>query len=106
MLDPEYWARRRCWATRTTAAAPVRLRALPDKPLGCRAPGVGNGTADQAEGWVVGRVLATYLHGPVLAQNPALADLLLRWVQPRSAGADRPAEADVLRRARLRALGV
>jgi CobQ-like glutamine amidotransferase family enzyme len=24
-------------------------------------------------------VLATYLHGPVLAQNPALADLLLGW---------------------------
>ena len=26
-----------------------------------------------------GRVFGTYLHGPVLARNPALADLLLRW---------------------------
>jgi CobQ-like glutamine amidotransferase family enzyme len=25
-------------------------------------------------------VLGTYLHGPVLARNPALADLLLGWV--------------------------
>ena len=25
------------------------------------------------------RVLGTYLHGPVLARNPALADLLLGW---------------------------
>ena len=24
-------------------------------------------------------VLGTYLHGPVLARNPDLADLLLRW---------------------------
>ena len=26
-----------------------------------------------------GRVVGTYLHGPVLARNPALADLLLAW---------------------------
>jgi len=26
-----------------------------------------------------GKVLGTYLHGPVLARNPALADLLLGW---------------------------
>ncbi len=76
------------------------------KPLGTVRQGVGNGTADRAEGWVVGRVLATYLHGPVLAQNPALADLLLRWVVPDLPTLDGPAEADVLRSARLRALGV
>jgi len=33
-------------------------------------------------------VVGTYLHGPVLARNPALADLLLGWVV--DPGADRP----------------
>ena len=28
---------------------------------------------------MAGRVVGTYLHGPVLARNPALADLLLSW---------------------------
>jgi CobQ-like glutamine amidotransferase family enzyme len=28
---------------------------------------------------VSGRVVGTYLHGPVLARNPALADRLLSW---------------------------
>ena len=32
---------------------------------------------DPLEGAVQGSVVATYLHGPVLARNPALADLLL-----------------------------
>jgi CobQ-like glutamine amidotransferase family enzyme len=27
-----------------------------------------------------GRILGTYLHGPALARNPAIADLLLTWV--------------------------
>jgi lipid II isoglutaminyl synthase (glutamine-hydrolysing) len=39
--------------------------------------GVGNG--DGSEGAVQGRVVGTYLHGPVLARNPALADVLLSW---------------------------
>ncbi len=39
--------------------------------------GVGNG--DGREGALEGRVVGTYLHGPVLARNPALADLLLSW---------------------------
>jgi CobQ-like glutamine amidotransferase family enzyme len=39
--------------------------------------GVGNGTGDGSEGMVHGSVVATYLHGPVLARNPELADLLL-----------------------------
>ena len=29
---------------------------------------------------VHGRVVGTYLHGPVLARNPRLADQLLEWV--------------------------
>jgi CobQ-like glutamine amidotransferase family enzyme len=30
-----------------------------------------------------GRVLGTYLHGPALVRNPALADLLLTWAAGR-----------------------
>ena len=45
--------------------------------LGRVSAGVGNG--DGSEGAVAGRVVGTYLHGPVLARNPALADVLLSW---------------------------
>ncbi|HET9061472.1 MAG TPA: hypothetical protein VFN61_16265 [Acidimicrobiales bacterium] len=42
---------------------------------------VGTGNLDgTVEGAVKGKVLGTYLHGPVLARNPTLADLLLSWV--------------------------
>ena len=41
--------------------------------------GVGNGGGDGSEGAWCGRVVGTYLHGPVLARNTALADLLLGW---------------------------
>jgi hypothetical protein len=46
-------------------------------PLGRVTAGVGNG--DGSEGALQGRVVGTYLHGPVLARNPALADVLLSW---------------------------
>ena len=46
-------------------------------PLGSVVTGVGNG--DGTEGAYAGRVLGTYLHGPVLVRNPGLADLLLTW---------------------------
>jgi lipid II isoglutaminyl synthase (glutamine-hydrolysing) len=42
--------------------------------------GVGNGDEPRADGVVDGRVIGTYLHGPVLARNPELADLVLGWV--------------------------
>jgi CobQ-like glutamine amidotransferase family enzyme len=41
--------------------------------------GVGNGDGNGTEGAWSGRVFGTYLHGPVLARNTALADLLLGW---------------------------
>ncbi len=41
--------------------------------------GVGNGAGDGSEGAVQGHVVGTYLHGPVLARNPALADQFLSW---------------------------
>jgi len=46
-------------------------------PLARTARGVGNG--DGTEGAYAGRILGTYLHGPALVRNPALADLLLAW---------------------------
>jgi CobQ-like glutamine amidotransferase family enzyme len=49
------------------------------RALGQVMSGVGNGE-DGSEGAYDDRVVATYLHGPVLARNPALADLLLTRV--------------------------
>lgn len=50
-------------------------------PLARVVVGVGNG--DGTEGAFAGRVLGTYLHGPALVRNPALADLLLSWAAGR-----------------------
>jgi CobQ-like glutamine amidotransferase family enzyme len=47
------------------------------RPLARVSQGVGNG--DGTEGAYAGRVVGTYLHGPVLVRNPGLADLLLSW---------------------------
>jgi hypothetical protein len=41
--------------------------------------GVGNGDDPPSDGAVAGHVVGTYLHGPVLARSPELADLLLGW---------------------------
>lgn len=53
-------------------------------PLGRVVAGVGNGVPQGQEapelrhdGVVQGSVIATYMHGPALARNPELADLLL-----------------------------
>jgi CobQ-like glutamine amidotransferase family enzyme len=87
-------------------------------PLGTVVAGVGmavgNGTPDGADGWLVavgaGIVAATYLHGPVLAQNPLLADALLARASGVGPGElaplDRPDPALALRAARLRELGL
>jgi len=47
------------------------------RPLATLTHGVGNG--DGTEGAYAGKVLGTYMHGPALARNPGLADLLLSW---------------------------
>jgi CobQ-like glutamine amidotransferase family enzyme len=86
-----------------------RTRPTPNaagRPLGTVRRGIGNGTPDKAEGWVDGKVLSTYLHGPVLAQNPTLADLLLSWVVGELPELPGPEEVDVLRRARYAALNL
>lgn len=50
------------------------------RPLGVARVGIGNHPdASHVEGAWQDRIVATYLHGPVLARNPALADRLLAW---------------------------
>ena len=49
-------------------------------PLGAVEKGTGNRAGDGFDGAVQGSVVATYLHGPCLARNPQLADLLLSRV--------------------------
>jgi CobQ-like glutamine amidotransferase family enzyme len=48
-------------------------------PLGRVLTGTGNGTGTKyrGEGVLTERIIGTYLHGPVLARNPALADHIL-----------------------------
>jgi lipid II isoglutaminyl synthase (glutamine-hydrolysing) len=53
-------------------------------PLGRVIAGVGNGTSNdtghRSEGVLTDRIIGTYLHGPVLARNPALADHILQQI--------------------------
>jgi hypothetical protein len=73
-------------------------------PLGRVTRGVGNGDGTGTEGAVGGRVIGTYLHGPVLARNPALADLVLAWALGAEVGTLSPLDdsaADALRGERL-----
>jgi CobQ-like glutamine amidotransferase family enzyme len=64
--------------------------------------GHGNSGGDGTEGIVSGRVVGTYLHGPVLARNPALADHLLSSVLGPLEPLDEP-EVEALRKERLHA---
>lgn len=49
------------------------------RPLGRVVSGNGNNGEDGGEGAVQGRVVGTYLHGPLLPKNPWLADRLIAW---------------------------
>ena len=49
------------------------------RPLGRVLSGHGNNGEDGGEGAVQGRVIGTYLHGPLLPKNPWLADVVLGW---------------------------
>ncbi|HET6533301.1 MAG TPA: glutamine amidotransferase [Actinoplanes sp.] len=66
-------------------------------PLARVTAGVGNDGA--TEGAWHGKILGTYSHGPALARNPGIADLLLRW----AIGADSLAPVDDTWADRLRA---
>jgi CobQ-like glutamine amidotransferase family enzyme len=72
------------------------------RPLAAVVKGAGNRLGDGFDGAVQGSVVATYLHGPCLARNPALADLLLSRVVGPLAPLELP-EVDRLRRERLAA---
>jgi lipid II isoglutaminyl synthase (glutamine-hydrolysing) len=50
------------------------------RPLGRVIAGGGNGDGAGVDGVLGDRLLATYLHGPVLPRNPELADSLLAWI--------------------------
>jgi lipid II isoglutaminyl synthase (glutamine-hydrolysing) len=69
-------------------------------PLGAVVKGAGNRVGDGVDGVIQGSVVATYLHGPCLARNPELADLLLSKVVGELAPLELP-EVDLLRRERL-----
>ena len=69
-------------------------------PLGAVVKGAGNRAGDGFDGAIQGGVVATYMHGPCLARNPELADLLLSKVVGELAPLELP-EVDLLRRERL-----
>jgi CobQ-like glutamine amidotransferase family enzyme len=71
------------------------------QPLGTVVHGVGNGAGEPVEGACAGRIIATYMHGPVLARNPALADRLLGWAVGAPLAPLEMANVDALRRERL-----
>jgi lipid II isoglutaminyl synthase (glutamine-hydrolysing) len=72
------------------------------QPLATVVSGAGNRAGDGFDGAVQGSVIATYLHGPCLARNPELADLLLSRVVG-DLGPLELSEVDALRRERLAA---
>ncbi|MGC8513787.1 MAG: type 1 glutamine amidotransferase [Acidimicrobiales bacterium] len=74
------------------------------EPLGVVVAGVGNSSDSGVDGARAGRVLGTYMHGPALARNPDLADLLLGWVVGPLEPLD-DTDAEELRRRRLSAAG-
>ncbi len=74
-------------------------------PLGRVRYGRGNDDGSGTDGVWSGRVLGTYLHGPVLARNPALADRLLSWAVGNLEPLD-DSECEELRRDRFAAAAV
>jgi CobQ-like glutamine amidotransferase family enzyme len=57
------------------------------RPLGRVVRGHGNNGRDGLEGGVSGRVIGTYLHGPLLPKNPWIADTLIGWALAHRTGA-------------------
>jgi CobQ-like glutamine amidotransferase family enzyme len=65
------------------------------EPLGRVVSGFGNDGESGFEGCRVGRVVGTYLHGPLLPRNPWFADWLLAQALAHRTGGD-PPELDLL----------
>ena len=57
-------------------------------PFGKVLYGNGNKFGSETEGYTEKNVIATYLHGPLLSKNPALADHILRYCLSRQQGSD------------------
>jgi CobQ-like glutamine amidotransferase family enzyme len=72
------------------------------RPLAKTIVGIGNG--DGHEGAHRDHIVGTYMHGPALVRNPALADLLLRWAVGRDLEPIDDSWAGKLREERLRAV--
>ncbi|MGH9030297.1 MAG: hypothetical protein ACRDV4_11875, partial [Acidimicrobiales bacterium] len=66
---------------------------------------IGNGAGEKLEGAVCGKVVGTYMHGPFLARNPFMADMLLALVTGDELGALDDSEEQALRRERIAAAG-
>jgi lipid II isoglutaminyl synthase (glutamine-hydrolysing) len=85
------------------------------EPLGRVIAGFGNDGTSGFEGSRAGRVVGTYLHGPLLPRNPWLADWLLAQAAAHSSGGEPPefqplddrleAEAHAVSAARARSRG-
>jgi lipid II isoglutaminyl synthase (glutamine-hydrolysing) len=85
------------------------------EPLGRVVSGYGNDGESGYEGCRVGRVIGTYLHGPLLPRNPRLADWVLAQALAHRSGGEPPeleplddeleAEAHAVSSARARARG-
>jgi CobQ-like glutamine amidotransferase family enzyme len=85
------------------------------EPLGRVVAGFGNDGSSGYEGCRMGRVIGTYLHGPLLPRNPWLADWLLAQAVAHASGGDPPVleplddtlegEAHAVSAARARARG-
>jgi lipid II isoglutaminyl synthase (glutamine-hydrolysing) len=58
-----------------------------ERALGRVIAGFGNNGRDQHEGVLRGKLIGTYLHGPLLPKNAWLADRLIGWALERRAGA-------------------
>ncbi|PZU50513.1 MAG: cobalamin biosynthesis protein CobB [Arsenicicoccus sp.] len=64
------------------------------QPFGTVRHGQGNNGSDGHEGARTGNVVGSYLHGPILPANPALADGLLEVAARRATGEWAPGEID------------
>jgi lipid II isoglutaminyl synthase (glutamine-hydrolysing) len=57
-----------------------------ERPLGRVVSGFGNNGRDGFEGVLRGKLIGTYLHGPLLPKNTWLADRLIEWALERQFG--------------------
>jgi CobQ-like glutamine amidotransferase family enzyme len=73
---------------RTTLGAGV-------EPLGRVVTGGGNGDGSGGDGVLGERLVCTYMHGPVLPRNPALADRVLSWVTGAEGSALPPLDSEL-----------